>query len=546
VLQRFFDKFNAGFERLTDQFMAITRFFTHKLVRTAMLLGAITVAMILLFRIVPGGFVPEEDQAYLLVNLQLPDAASLERSDAAAVKLEAILAADPAVQSYTTITGYSLLSGATATNTAFLFVQLKDWDERPSAEDHAQRVTQRLNAAFAANITEGIAVAFGPPAIPGLGTGSGFSMMLQDRGGNDPAYLAQQTQRFIEAAGKRAEIGGLFSTFRANVPQMYLDVDTQKTMKLGVSPCDVNTTLGAFLGGAYVNDFNRFGRLYKVYVQAESEYRKDLLDLTLFYVRNNKNEMVPMATLMNGVRTSGPEFTNRFNLFRSAEITGRPAPGYTSTQALDALEEVAADVLPADMSYAWNAMSYQEKAAAGTGSAVFVMALVFVFLILAAQYESWKLPLGVLFGTPIAVFGAMFGLWLARLMSPSYENNVFAQIGLVMLIGLAAKNAILIVEFARAETLKGMEPLEAALKAARRRFRPILMTAFSFILGVVPLLVASGAGAEARKVMGMTVFSGMLVATLVGVVLVPGLYVIVERYIGKRQPTDDVPAAEAG
>jgi len=546
VLQKFFDKFNTGFERLTDQFMVVTAFFTHKLVRTAALLGAITVAMILLFRIVPGGFVPEEDQAYLLVNLQLPDAASLERSDAAAVKLEAILAADPAVQSYTTITGFSLLSGATATNTAFLFVQLKDWDERPSAEDHAQRVTQRLNAAFAMGITEGIAVAFGPPAIPGLGTGSGFSMMLQDRGGNDPAYLAQHTQVFIEAAAQRAEIGGLFSTYRANVPQMFLDVDTQKTMKLGVAPSDVNTTLGAFLGGAYVNDFNRFGRLYKVYVQAEPEYRKDLSDLTLFYVRNNQNQMVPLATLMNGVRTSGPEFTNRFNLFRSAEITGRPALGYTSTQALAALEEVAAEVLPPDMSYAWNAMSYQEQAAAGTGSAVFVMALVFVFLILAAQYESWTLPLSVLFGTPIAVFGAMFGLWLARLMSPSYENNVFAQIGLVMLIGLAAKNAILIVEFARAETLKGMEPLEAALKAARRRFRPILMTAFSFILGVVPLLVASGAGAEARKVMGMTVFSGMLVATLVGVVLVPGLYVIVERYIGKPQRADDVPAAEAG
>jgi HAE1 family hydrophobic/amphiphilic exporter-1 len=304
-------------------------------------------------------------------------------------------------------------------------------------------------------------------------------MMLQDRGGNDPAYLAEQTQVFIAAAAQRTEIGGLFSTFRANVPQMYLDVDTQKTMKLGVAPADVNTTLGAFLGGAYVNDFNRFGRLYKVYVQAEPEYRKDLTDLTLFYVRNNKNQMVPMATLMDGVRTSGPEFTNRFNLFRSAEITGRPAPGYTSTQALDALEEVAAEVLPADMSYAWNAMSFQEKAASGTGGAVFVMALVFVFLILAAQYESWKLPLGVLFGTPIAVFGAMFGLWLARLMSPSYENNVFAQIGLVMLIGLAAKNAILIVEFARAETLKGKPPLEAALDAARRRFRPILMTAFS-------------------------------------------------------------------
>jgi len=266
----------------------------------------------------------------------------------------------------------------------------------------------------------------------------------------------------------------------------------------------------------------------------------------LFYVRNKDGNMVPISTLLKSEPTSGPEFTYRFNLFRAAEVTGQPGAGYSSTQALSALQEVAAEVLPADMSYAWNAMSFQEKAAEGSGSIVFVMALVFVFLILAAQYESWSLPLGVLFGTPIAIFGAMFGLWLARMFSSSYENNVFAQIGLVMLIGMAAKNAILIVEFARAETEKGKGPVEAAMEAARLRFRPILMTAFSFILGVFPLLVAAGAGAEARKVMGMTVFSGMLVATVVGVVLVPGLYVIVEKYLTRKKPTDSdsTPAAD--
>jgi HAE1 family hydrophobic/amphiphilic exporter-1 len=327
----------------------------------------------------------------------------------------------------------------------------------------------------------------------------------------------------------------MYSTYRASVPQIFLDVDIQKTMKLGVAPADVNQTLGAFLGGAYVNDFNRFGRLYKVYVQAETEYRKSLIDASLFYVRNSNGDMVPMATLLSSEPTSGPEFTYRFNLFRAAEVTGRPAQGYSSTQALAALEEVAAEVLPQDMSYAWNAMSFQEKAAEGSGSIVFVMALVFVFLILAAQYESWTLPLGVLLGTPIAIFGAMLGLFLMRFLSPSYENNVFAQIGLVMLIGMAAKNAILIVEFARAESEKGRSPIDAAMEAARLRFRPILMTAFSFILGVVPLLIASGAGAEARKIMGMTVFSGMLVATVVGVALVPGLYVIVERYLAGRK-----------
>jgi len=261
-------------------------------------------------------------------------------------------------------------------------------------------------------------------------------------------------------------------------------------------------------------------------------------------VRNNKGDSVPLSTLVETSRSWGPEFTNRFNLFRSAKLTGQPAPGYSSSQALAALEEVANETLPGDMGYSWSDMSYQEKAAEGSGSVVFIMALVFVFLILAAQYESWSLPLSVLLGTPIAVFGAIGGLWIARLFSESYVNNVFAQIGLVMLIGLAAKNAILIVEFAKLETEKGKDPVEAAMTAARLRFRPILMTAFSFILGVLPLLVASGAGAEARKVMGMTVFSGMLVATLIGVLVVPALYVIVERYIARPKPAHD--AAEGG
>ncbi|MGD8425809.1 MAG: efflux RND transporter permease subunit, partial [Gammaproteobacteria bacterium] len=284
-----------------------------------------------------------------------------------------------------------------------------------------------------------------------------------------------------------------------------------------------------------VNDFNRFGRLFKVYVQAEPEYRTEPESIRMFYVRNADGEMVPMSTLVSATRTDGPEFTNRFNLFRSAEVTGQPAPGYSSAQALAALEEVAQETLPSDMSYAWYNMSYQEKAAEGTGAVVFLMALVFVYLILAAQYESWSLPLSVMLGTPIAIFGAVGGLYIARLFSESYVNNVFAQIGLVMLIGMAAKNAILIVEFAKEESLKGKSIFDAAMSAAKLRFRPILMTAFSFILGVLPLLVASGAGAEARKVMGMTVFSGMLIATVVGVLIVPALYIIIERYVARSE-----------
>jgi hydrophobe/amphiphile efflux-1 (HAE1) family protein len=536
ALQRFFDVFNRGFEVATGKFMVITAFFTHKLARAGILLAALVVALLLLFRAVPGGFVPEEDQGYLMAALQLPDAASLQRTDAVMSQVESVLAEFDAIDSFTTIAGFSLLTGTTQSNAGFIFLQLKDWDERPDRKDHASVLVRRLNGAFATRISEAVVIAFGPPAIPGLGTGSGFTMMLQDRSGSSPAYLAGQTQEFVTAAQQRPEIASIGSLYRASVPQVSLDIDSAQALKMGVSLSDINTSIGAFLGGAYVNDFNRFGRLYKVYVQAEPEYRAREDGIRMFHVRNRDGEMVPLATLVTTDRTQGPEFTNRFNLFRSAELTGQPAAGYSSAQALAALEDVAEETLPADMSYAWANMSFQEKAAEGTGAIVFVMALVFVFLILAAQYESWSLPLGVMLGTPIAVFGAIGGLWIARLFSESYVNNVFAQIGLVMLIGMAAKNAILIVEFASQEMQAGKDAAQAAMDAARSRFRPILMTAFSFILGVVPLLIASGAGAEARKVMGMTVFSGMLAATVIGVLVVPAMFVFVEKYVSRRKP----------
>ncbi len=536
LFDKFFAAFNRALEKTTERFLVLTRYFTQRLVRAGALLAALVAGLIVLFGAVPAGFVPEEDQGYIMATFLLPDGASLQRTDAVMKGVEQIIGEVDAVQNSTAIAGYSIVTGTIQPNAGMVFIQLKDWDERPGKDDHATAIVRQLNAAFSTRITGGVAFAFGPPAIPGLGTGSGFNMMLQDRGGKTPSYLAEQAQKFVEAAQKRPEIAGIFTLFRPSVPQIFLDIDEAKALKLGVSLADLNTSIGAFLGGAYVNDFNRFGRLYKVYVQAEPEYRADTDGIRMFYVRNAGGGMVPLSTLVSTSRTAGAEFTNRFNLFRSAELSGQPAPGYSSAQALAALEEVAAEVLPGDMSYAWFNMSYQEKAAAGSGAIVFVMALVFVFLILAAQYESWSLPLSVLLGTPIAVFGAVGGLWLARLLSESYVNNVFAQIGLVMLIGLSAKNAILIVEFAKAESEKGKNAVEAAMEAARQRFRPILMTAFSFILGVLPLLVASGAGAEARKVMGMTVFSGMLVATVIGVLLVPALYVIVERYISRSKP----------
>jgi HAE1 family hydrophobic/amphiphilic exporter-1 len=403
-----------------------------------------------------------------------------------------------------------------------------------------------LNREFAKEVREAAVVGFGPPAIPGLGTGAGFTFELQDRSGGTPEYLAEQAAKFMDAARKRPEIGRINTLYRATVPQIYADIDRDKVTKSGVQLTDVNTTLGALLGSSYINDFNKFGRVYKVYVQAEPEFRRDPRQIGLFFVRNHQNGMVPLDAVVATKPASGPEFTNRFNLFRAAEITGVPAAGFSSTQALDALDQTAREVLPPDMSFDWADMSYQERKAPGV-AVVFMLAIFLVFLILAAQYESWGLPFSVLLGTPFAAFGAYFGLWAARHFSESYVNNVFAQIGLIMLIGLAAKNAILIVEFAKVEHESGKPVVDAALTAARLRLRPILMTAFAFILGVVPLLTASGAGAEARKVMGMAVFSGMLIATFLGVLLIPMLFVAVEKAIGRKQhaPTPAAPAAEA-
>jgi HAE1 family hydrophobic/amphiphilic exporter-1 len=541
-LTPFYNGFNDTFKVATGGYMNVATLFTRKLILSVGTLGIMVVLMGGLFGLVPGGFVPEEDQGYFLVNVQLPDAASLERTDNVNREVERMLVETEGVESVTAISGYSLLTASLSPNNAFLFVSLKEWGERDRPDLHVNAIIETVNRRLALEVPEAIAFGFGPPAIPGLGTGSGFSMMLQDRGGNTPDYLARQTQNLIQAAAQRPEIGNVISTFRANVPQIYADVDMDMVLKLGVSPADVNTALGSFLGGAYVNDFNRFGRLFKVYVQAEPQYRADPADIRYFFVRGQSGQTVPLSALVSTRPTTGPEYTNRFNLFRAAELTGSPSPGYSSDQALDALEEVAADVLPTDMTYSWNAMSFQERAAAGKGAQVFLLALVFVFLILAAQYESWSLPMSVLLGTPIAIFGAMAGLWIAGLFLPGYQNNVFAQIGLVMLIGMAAKNAILIVEFAKMKSDEGFSAIEAALSAARDRFRPILMTAFSFILGVLPLLVASGAGAEARKVMGMTVFSGMLAATVLGVLVIPALYVLIEKLSGRSKAK----AAEEG
>ena len=527
---KFFKGFNKVFDRSTDSYMKFSKIVVRKTTRSLIFILILSGAIIIISKFVPGGFIPEEDQGYFCVNIQLPDAASLQRTDVITAKIEDILMNNEEINFVTNVTGYSLLTGSTSTNGAFMFISLEDWSKRDKT---ALQIIREVNMELQC-IKGAVVFAFGPPAIPGLGTGSGFSLMLQDKGGNSPEYLAQQASIFVKAAMERPEIGNIFSPFQANVPQKYIDINIDKTLKAGVDLQELYSTIGAFLGGAYINDFNRFGRLYKAYIQAEPRYRLNQDQLNLFFVKNSDGVSLPLSALVTVEDIAGPDYTNRYNLYRAVELTGSPAKGYSSNQALDAIEEVAKESLPADMGYEWSNMSYQEKEAGGAGNIVFLFALVFVFLILAAQYESWSLPLSILLGTPFAVFGAMFFLFVARFFSETFENNIFAQISLVMLIAMAAKNAILIVEYANNEFAKGLSLFDSAVNAARLRFRPILMTAFSFIFGVFPLVIAAGAGAESRKVMGMALLGGMTVATFLGVFLYPMLFVFIGK-IGKYE-----------
>ncbi len=531
----FFGKFNKGMDKTTESYMSFASIVTRKIKRSVVFIIIMSIGVGIFGSLVPGGFIPEEDMGYFFVNVQLPNAASIQRSDVVTQDIENLLKEIPEIEFITTATGYSILSGAMTSNTGFLFVSLKDWSERDLT---AEEIIANVNKKLAISIKDAQAFAFGPPAIPGLGNGSGYSIMIQDKAGNTPEYLSENTMKFIKAANERPEIGSARTTFQATVPQRFMDIDKEKALKLGIKLSDLYTTVGAFMGGAYVNDFTRFGRLYKTYIQAEPEYRVDESGINKFFIKNNQGDMVPLSTLTTIKPISGPDYTTRFNLYRSVEVTGAPAEGFTSDQAREALREVAEEVLPHDMGYAWNAMSFQEEKASGSLGVILTFSLVFVFLILAAQYESWSLPFSILLGTPFAIFGALFALWIGRLISPTFENNIFAQVSFVMLIGMAAKNAILIVEFAIDEFKNGATLVEAAMEAAKERFRPILMTAFSFILGVFPLVIASGSGAEARKVMGVALLGGMGIATFLGVFMYPMLFVFIGKIAGYEKKRD--------
>src|SRR5215831_19000929 len=528
-LARFFAAFNRVFDRVRDKYLGISAYLIRKAGVGIGVLLAFTALAYLIGRQVPGGFLTEEDQGYFFMNVQLPDAASLERTDAVTHKIDAILAGTPEISVFNTIVGFSILSYSSATYNAFYFVSLKPWDQRKGKEHAEDAVIRRLNGQLAAKIDEAIAFAIPPPAISGLGTSGGYSGWIQDRSGNDVPYLASNLEKFIAAAKKRPEVGSINTVFRPSVPQVYADVDRDKVLKQGVSVNSVFQTLQAFLGGAYINQFNRFGRTWRVYLEAEGEDRESPEDIANYYVRNVNGEMLPLSTFVSTHRIYGPEYTNRFNLYRAAQVIGGPAPGYSSAQVLTALQQVADEVLPRDMSLAWADLSDQQRRA-GSAAPVFALSLLCVFLILAALYESWSLPFSVLLSVPIAVFGALVGLWLRK-----YELNVYGQIGLVMLIGLAAKNAILIVEFAKGELEKGRPLVEAALDGAKLRFRPVLMTSFAFIFGLLPLWTAEGAGGLARRQMGTTVISGMVAATVIAIFIIPMLFALVERLSGAER-----------
>ncbi|CAD5107285.1 efflux RND transporter permease subunit [Zestomonas carbonaria] len=520
--------FNRVFDRLTDGYAAGVHFFLKRTLIGLLVFGGMIAIMLLLFNRVPGALVPDEDQGYVLSAYVLPPAAALSRTDQVTSEVTRELMEHPAVEDVVTFAGFDILTYGSRSNAGVSFITLKDWKERTSAEMDARNLPPQFMA-MGAKQKDAVVMTFNPPPITGMSTTGGFEGYLQDRSGGSVADLDAMVQKFIAAASQRPELAGVNTTFSAEVPQYYIDLDRTKARALGVAINDVFTAMQSTFGSYYVNDFNLYGRTWQVSLQSEADFRRKPEDLSQVYVRSATHDLIPLSSLVRVTRILGPDSYARFNVYPAAKVLGGPAPGYSSGQALKAMQEVADEVLGENYSLGWTGSAYQELATQGSGSTAFIFGLILVFLILAAQYERWTLPVAVVTAVPFAVFGAILAIWLRGL-----NNDVYFQVGLVTLIGLAAKNAILIIEFAvlcREE--RGMGIFEAALEASKLRFRPIVMTSLAFILGVVPLAISSGAGSASRHSIGTGVIGGMLAATVLATFLIPMFYLLVESLAEK-------------
>ncbi|HTP63689.1 MAG TPA: multidrug efflux RND transporter permease subunit [Burkholderiales bacterium] len=530
-LARFFGLFNRAFAAFKARYSATVAFLIRRAVLVAITFAVLLVAVYGLVSTRPTGLVPEEDQGYLFVILQLPAGASLERSTAAAHKVQEILSKQvDGVAGVATLAGFNLLTGLTTSYNATCFIRLKPWDERRSPDKRAGALVRKMTGLLNAQIKDANVLVLNAPPIRGLGTTGGFEFVLQDRAGGDPKLFSQTLQGFLAEARKRPELGFVFANYDDRVPQVEYEVDRDKVKSYGVSLADVFSTLQVLLGGYYVNDFNLFGRTFKVQAQAESWARAQPEDVKHYYVRSAAGDMIPLSAVLRAKPLNGPEYYERYNIYRAATVNGGAAPGYSSGQAVATMEELAKS-LPQGFAYEWTGSTYQEKKTGGQTGYIFALSLMFVFLVLAGLYESWAMPVAILMVVPFGVFGAFSGLALRGL-----DNNVYAQVGLVMLIGLAAKNAILIVEFAKLAHDRGASIVHGAMEGAQLRLRPILMTSFAFILGTLPLAIATGAGAGARLSLGNTVVSGMLFATVIGIFVIPVFYVVIQRISERKAP----------
>ncbi|MCU1232154.1 MAG: transporter, hydrophobe/amphiphile efflux family [Candidatus Solibacter sp.] len=530
-LSKPFDWFNSTFEWTTNRYLTVVTMFMRRTALPVLILLLVAGLAVGLFKRLPVGFLPSEDQGAFFVSMRLPDGASTERADLAAQKIEKVISKLPGVDKYFVLGGLDIATGTSNSNVATVIATLKPWEERTSKETQLDAILGAAQRGFA-GVPEAFTFGFGLPPILGLSPTGGFQFMLEDRAGGDIATLARAADTLTAAARKRPELANVISTFRPSVPGYSIDMDTDKLQTLGISLTDAYNTLQTFLGGLYVNDFNQFGHTWQVLLQAEPEFRDQPSSIGRYYVRNSSGGMVPMSTLATITPSGGPDVVYRYNRFRAIQLLGGPAPGYSSGQATAAMEELAAG-LPQGFGFEWTGTTYQEKQAQGNEGAIFGFAAVLVFLFLSALYESWSIPFAVLFALPLGMFGALLGVYLR-----SYPYDIYTQIGIVTLIGLAAKNAILIVEFAKDSHEHGKSIRDAALEAAHLRLRPILMTSFAFILGVLPLVLASGASSGARRSLGTAVFSGMLSATLLAIFIVPVLYLIIESWVERRRPAE--------